>query len=147
MALAEDRSQTGEIVLPLCSEEISVAKRVVPTARVQVSRVSHEQEQLVDELLAREHVEIDRISMNTPVDTMPAVREEGDTIIVPIVEEVLVVEHRLILKEEVRIRRVRDQERHQERVTIRRQEAVIRRLPVEPDTEVNTAGVVAPKVD
>jgi len=62
---------------------------------------------------------------------MPAVREEGDTIIVPIVEEVLVIERRLFLKEEVRIRRVRSTERHQESVIIRHQEAVVTRLPVE----------------
>ena len=62
---------------------------------------------------------------------MPPVREEGDTIVVPIVEEVLVVERRLFLKEEVSIRRVRSTERHQETVTVRHQEAVVTRLPVE----------------
>jgi uncharacterized protein (TIGR02271 family) len=125
-------TETREIVVPLYAEELSVSKRVVPESRVQVSRVTHEQEQLVDELLAREHVEIDRIPIGQPVDTMPAVREEDGTIIVPVVEEVLTIERRLILKEEVRIRKVRDKERHQERVTVRKQEAIITRLPIEP---------------
>ena len=48
-----------------------------------------------------------------------------------IVEEVLVVERRLLLKEEVHVRRVRSTERHQESVTLRHQEAVVTRLPVE----------------
>jgi stress response protein YsnF len=59
------------------------------------------------------------------------VREEGDTIIIPIVEEVLTIERRLVLKEEVRIRRIRETERYQERVTLRKQQAVVNRLPVE----------------
>jgi stress response protein YsnF len=63
---------------------------------------------------------------------MPAIREEGDTIVIPIVEEVLVVERRLFLKEEVRVRRVSSTERHQESVTLRHHEAVVTRLPAEP---------------
>ena len=130
----EDSSpeKIGEAVMPLSAEEIAVTKRVVETGRVRVARVTHEREQLIDELLARETVEVSRASIGEHVDTMPAVREEGDTIVIPIVEEVLVVERRLFLKEEVRVRRVRTTERHQESVTLRHQEAVVTRLPVEP---------------
>jgi uncharacterized protein (TIGR02271 family) len=52
--------------------------------------------------------------------------------VIPIVEEVLVIERRLLLKEVVRVRRVRSTERHQESVTLRHHEAVVTRLPVEP---------------
>jgi uncharacterized protein (TIGR02271 family) len=118
--------------MPLLAEEIAVSKQVVKTGRVQVARVTHEREQLIDELLAHETVEIDRIPIGRQVEAMPAVRDEGDTIVIPIVEEVLVVELRLLLKEEVRVRRVRSTERHQESVTLRHHEAVVTRLPVEP---------------
>jgi stress response protein YsnF len=50
---------------------------------------------------------------------MPTVREEGDTIVIPIVEEVLVVERRLFLKEEVHVGRVTSTERHHKSVTLR----------------------------
>ncbi|MGC2199360.1 MAG: YsnF/AvaK domain-containing protein [Stellaceae bacterium] len=123
--------QTAESVIPLLAEEVAVSKQVVETGRVQVVRVTHEREQLIDELLARETVEISRARIGQHVDAMPAVREEGDTIVIPIVEEVLVVERRLFLKEEVRIRRVRTTERHQESVTLRHQEAAVTRVPVE----------------
>jgi stress response protein YsnF len=43
---------------------------------------------------------------------MPQVQLEGETIVVPIVDEYLVVEHRLYLREEIRIRRLRKLERH-----------------------------------
>jgi hypothetical protein len=39
----------------------------------------------------------------------------------------LVVERRLMLKEEIHIKRVRTTERHQEKVTLRSQEAVVTR--------------------
>ena len=123
---------TGETVIPLAAEEIEVSKQVVETGRVQVARVTHEREQLIDELLAHETVEIDRTPIGRQVDATPTIREEGDTIVIPIVEEVLVVERRLLLKEEVRVRRVRSTERHQESVTLRHHEAVVTRLPVEP---------------
>jgi uncharacterized protein (TIGR02271 family) len=125
-------NRADQTVIPLAAEEAAVSKRVVEMGRVQVARVTHEREQLIDELLARETAEIERTSIGRQVDAMPAVRQEEDVIIIPIVEEVLVVERRLILKEEVRIRRVRSTERHQESVTLRYQEAVVTHLPVEP---------------
>jgi uncharacterized protein (TIGR02271 family) len=121
----------SENVVPLLAEEVAVTKQVVETGRVQIARVTHQREHLIDELLARQTVEIERTPIGQHVDAMPAVREEDDTIVVPIVEEVLVVERRLFLKEEVRIRQVRSTERHQESVTLRRQEAVVTRIPVE----------------
>jgi uncharacterized protein (TIGR02271 family) len=123
--------KTGETVIPLLAEEVAVAKKVIETGRVRVARVTHEREQLIDELLAHQTAEIERVRIGQQVDTMPAVREEGDTIVIPIVEEVLVIERRLFLKEEVRVRRVRSTERHQETVTVRHHEAVVTRLPVE----------------
>ena len=130
----DDRApdKTGETVIPLLAEEVAIAKQVVETGRVQVSRVTHEREQLIDELLAHETVEIDRTPIGRQIDAMPAVRDEGDTIVIPIVEEVLVIERRLLLKEEVRVRRVRSTERHQETVTLRHHEAVVTHLPAEP---------------
>ena len=117
--------------MPLHAEEISISKEKLETGRVQVSTVTRDHEQLVDELLTNEHVEIDRIPIGKAIDARPDVREEADSIIVPVVEEVLVLERRLILKEEVHIRRVRGTERHQERVKLRKQEALVTRVPIE----------------
>jgi len=123
-------AQPAETVLPLVAEEASVSKRVVETGRVQVARVTHEREQLIDELLAHQRVEIVTVPIGEHVDRMPAVKEEGDTVVIPIVEEVLVTERRLFLREEVRVRRVHSTERHQESVTLRHHEALVSHLPV-----------------
>jgi stress response protein YsnF len=56
------------------------------------------------------------------------VRYEGDTMIVSIMEEVLVVEKRWMLKEEIHLRQ-RRVERHQpQRVTLRREEALVEHI-------------------
>jgi stress response protein YsnF len=61
------------------------------------------------------------------VDAAPPVRTEGDVTIVPVLEEVLVVEKRLVLKEELRIRRSRRQETEEIPVRLRKQRAVVER--------------------
>ncbi|WP_239025171.1 YsnF/AvaK domain-containing protein [Rhodoligotrophos defluvii] len=122
-------------MIPLHAEELSVSKEKVETGRVHVGTVTRTHEEMVDEELASEHVKIERVSVNRPIDAVPSVRHEGNVTIVPVLEEVLVVERRLMLKEEIHIRRVRTTERHRESVTLRRQEAVISHVPAKTSPE------------
>jgi stress response protein YsnF len=62
------------------------------------------------------------------VDIAPEVRTEDGVVIVPVLEEVLVVEKRLFLKEELHIRRSVTQEEVEVPITLRKQRAVIERL-------------------
>jgi uncharacterized protein (TIGR02271 family) len=117
-----------QTVIPLHGEEISVGKQRIVTGRVKVTTVTKEHEQLVKELLEYDHVEIERTAVGKEVDQAPSVREDGDTLIIPIVEEVVVVQRRLVLKEEIRVHRKRETQPYQERVVVRKQEAVITRL-------------------
>jgi stress response protein YsnF len=122
-------AEDGDAVIPLLTEQIAVTRRTVVTGRVQVQTVTREGEHLVDELLSSQQVEVERVPVGKVVDSIPAVREDDNEIVVPVVEEILTVQRRLILKEEVHIRKTRSSRRHQERVPIRRQEAVVTRLP------------------
>ena len=114
--------------LRLFAEELSVGKETVETGRLRVSKQTHTREAVVDEDLFRERAEIERVPIGRQVFEMPPVRQEGETTIVPIVEEVIYTERRLMLKEELRISRRRTTEHFQETVTIRYQEAVISRV-------------------
>jgi len=122
-----DEGTRDDATLPLLAEELAVAREKVETGRVRISTRTHEREALIDENLARERIEIETVPVGLRIDAVPEVRQEGDTTIVPVVEEVLVVERRLVLKEEIRIKRVRTTERHQEKVMLRHQEAVVTR--------------------
>lgn len=128
-ALPPPASYDSEIVIPLLEEEVAVTKQVVETGRVAVTRVTHEQSELIAEPLATETVEISRVPIGRRVEQMPAVREEGDTVVIPVVEERLLVERQLFLKEEVRVRRVRTAGTHQENVILRHHEVTVKRHP------------------
>jgi uncharacterized protein (TIGR02271 family) len=124
----KETNDRDQVVVPLHAEEVSIAKRRVVTGQVKVGTVTRESEQLVEELLEHEHVEIERVAIDKQVDKAPPVRQEGDTLIIPILEEIVVVERRLLLKEEVRVHRTREKQPYRERVVVRKQEAVITRL-------------------
>src|SRR5215472_7462043 len=132
-----------DVVVPLYQEQASVTKRRFVTGRVKVSRVTHQSEKLLIETLAQQRVKIDRIPIGKLINAVPKIREKGDAIIIPIVEEIPVVEHRLVLMEEVWVRRIRSKENHRQRVMLRCQEAVITRDPVEPPVASEaTEGIV-----
>jgi Domain of unknown function (DUF2382) len=59
-------------------------------------------------------VEIERFPIGRPVDSAPAIRQQGDTTILSVFEEVFVVERKLVLKEEIHIKRVHVSERYRE---------------------------------
>ena len=120
--------EVPRIVVPLHDELAEVSRRNIVTGSVKVETVTRTRNERIEESLASEHAEIERVEMRQLVDAMPDIRTEGDTIIIPVVEEVLVVERRLFLKEEVRIRRMRRTELHAATVALREQEAVITRV-------------------
>lgn len=114
--------------LPVFEEEFHAGKRQVETGRVRVRTVTRQHEELVAQDLAREDVEIERVPIDREVEFVPELRQEGDVTIVPIVEEVLILEKRLVLKEELHIRRNRSVEHMETPVVLRRQEAVVEGL-------------------
>lgn len=136
-ALAERIDDTaGEVVLPLVEESLLVGKRRVETGRVRVSVNTEIEERVVRETLRSERTEIERIPIGRELadgEATPGMRQEPDgTVVVPVLEEVLVVERRLVLKEEIRMRLVAVHEPVEQPVTIRKQRASVERLPPLP---------------
>ena len=109
-------------------ERAVVRKRRKVTGAVRVRTVVREAEEVVDEPVSVERVEVERVPVGRWVEAAPEVRQEGDTTIIPVLEEVVVVEKRLRLVEEVRVTRQRTTRRASERVTLRREEVVVERL-------------------
>jgi stress response protein YsnF len=67
------------------------------------------------------------VEVGKEVQSAPQVRTEGDTTIISIVEEMLVVEKRLFVKEEIHIRRKSSKESIEVPVTLRKQRVVVER--------------------
>lgn len=115
-------------VLPVAEEILHVDRRRVVTDRVRVRIATTEREELIRSDLMQEAVEVTRVPVGREIEAPPAIREDGDVTIVPVVEEVLVVETRLVLKEEIHIRRIRTVEPTETKVTLRTEEAVVEHL-------------------
>jgi uncharacterized protein (TIGR02271 family) len=116
------------LVIPVIVEELDVQKRVVETGTVRITKVVHEQEALVDEPSWHDEVTVTRVPVQRVVDGPIPVRHEDDTMIVSIMEEVLVVEKRLLLKEELHIRKQRVETHQPQHITLRSEEALVERL-------------------
>jgi uncharacterized protein (TIGR02271 family) len=100
-------------------------------------RIANGQEELthahetVDEPLWREEVHVERVPVGRFVDRVPDTRSEGDLTVVPVLEEVAVVEKRLWLREELHIRRTRVETHAPTTVVLRREEVSIQPLAPE----------------
>jgi uncharacterized protein (TIGR02271 family) len=114
-------------MIELAEEAISVGKRRVETGRVRVRIRTESEETQASASLFDQDVNIRRVPIGRDVTEIPAVRQEGDVTIYPVLEEVLVVEKRLVLKEEVHVHRVVTQTEVSQPVTLRRQWADIER--------------------
>lgn len=121
--------EPAETVIPLLEEHLRLSKRLREVGRVRVSVTTGTETRRIEETLRSKLVEVERVPVGRTVAEAPPVREEGDTLVIPVLEEVLVVERRLVLREEVRLRLRVEERRHAEEVTLRRQRATIERLP------------------
>jgi stress response protein YsnF len=122
------RSKATADVVPIVEEELRVSKRQVVKGRVRVRTVVDTVEEVVRETLRSETVEVTRVPIDREVTEAPTVRTEGDVTIVPVLEEVLVVEKRLVLKEELHLRRKLETETFEQPVTLRKQRVEVERF-------------------
>lgn len=117
-------------VVPVVEETVQVGKRAIEQGRVRVSTRTETIEEIRRESLRTDAVGVTRVPIDRIIgegETAPQVRTEAGITIIPVLEEVLVVEKRLLLKEEVHIQRTTSGEEVEVPVTLRRQQAVIER--------------------
>ena len=126
----------ANLVVPLVAEELRVETRTVETGRVRIHKTVQEQEEVVDPPLLRDNMTIVRVPVGRLCEgEPPSTRQEGDTMIIPVLEEVLVVEKRLMLKEEIHVRREQSTFHAPQNVTLRREEVHVERMPIPEKTE------------
>lgn len=131
--------KSGQIVVPLLAEEIKIAREKFVTGGVRVHKTVVEQVETIDEPTLQEEVTVERITVNSFVNEPPAVRYEGDTMIVPLLKEVLVVEKKLVLYEEIRITKKHSTSRNPQNIVVRREEATLEKIA--PEQNPNDAPV------
>jgi stress response protein YsnF len=117
---------------------VRLDKRMVTTGKLRVRTIVDVETELAKATLDGETVEVTRIPIDRIVDQAPGIRVEDNVTIIPVLEEVLIVEKRLVLKEEVHIRKLATTEDVEIPVELRKQHAVIERLPADED-DTNTS--------
>lgn len=115
------------LAIPLVEERVTVGKRTVETGKVRVRAQVERHIDIARVQLDHERVQITRVPKDEEVALPPDVREEGEVTIFPVVEERLVVTKRLVLVEEVHIKRVRTSEEARQPVELARQRAIVER--------------------
>ncbi|HEY0156493.1 MAG TPA: DUF2382 domain-containing protein [Thermoanaerobaculia bacterium] len=111
-----------EVVIPVVEETAHVTKRMVDRGSVRVSKVVTEREEVIDTSTTADEIEIEHVARNTWLKKPAKPRREGDTLIVPVMEEITVVEKRILLREELYIRTKKVHKPASERVTLRREQ-------------------------
>lgn len=117
--------------IAVIQEQVQVNKKVVETGVVTIAKRVHEDRQIVDLPVVREEITVERVAINQYVETSPSVRYEGETMIIPVLQEVFV--KRLLLVEEVHVIRNRVQTSESQEVILRKEEVVVDRTPVTVD--------------
>ncbi|MGI4840274.1 MAG: DUF2382 domain-containing protein [Janthinobacterium lividum] len=120
--------------IPIVEEVATVSKRTVTTGITSVRKAVESSEYVVSELLKIQGASIDRVALGTAVDihNPPQTRVEEGVTIIPVLEEVLVVEKRLILKEELRIRHHVNEVLASQEITLRTESLVLERREIDP---------------
>ena len=118
-------------LIPLVDEKLNLQIRTITTGQVNVNITTTEEPQTFRGELSSETVTVEHIPIDKYIDEPPAVRQDGDVTVYPVVQEVLV--KRLLLREEVRVTRVRRSEPFAETTSVRRQTATVERTPAMPD--------------
>jgi uncharacterized protein (TIGR02271 family) len=116
-------------VIPVIEEQLKVQTRSQVTGVVEIRKTVNERTEIIDQPLLAEQVEVERVPVNRFVETPQPVRHEGDTMIVPLLEEVLVVEKRLLLREEIHVKTVRKEVHNPQEVVLRQEHVDVVRKP------------------
>lgn len=129
----EGKSENSEEMrIPVIEESIRVEKKWVETGKVHISKKVSEHTETIDIPLRHEEVIIERVEINEFIDSAPpAVRYEGETMIIPVLKEVLV--KRVMLVEEIRVSRKEVETFAQEEVSLKKEEIHVNKTSGDQD--------------
>ena len=132
-----DEDQRSEVI-ELVEEIATISKRRIVTGGFRVETRTELRNESAEVDLEHDVVDVTRVPINRMIDEAPEVRTEGDTTIVPVVEERFVIVKQFFLKEELHIRRRTEREIFQQTIELRRQYAVVERF--DPEGQIVSPG-------
>jgi uncharacterized protein (TIGR02271 family) len=134
-------SREDEVVIPIVAEEVSVETARVARGAVRVRKHVETNEQTVSTPLVHEEVVVERVPIDRRVDDAPPEpHEENGVLVIPVLEEIAVVEKRLVLREEIRVSRRRTTTTDSRVVALRHEVADVERVDLEHTADQEKKG-------
>lgn len=123
-----NNSKSGISKIDLVEEKLNIDIQKVETGSVQVHKKIISENVTQEIPVTHEEVQVDHVAVNQYVDVAPQTRYEGNTTIISVVKEVLVVEKRLMLVEELHISKKQVTSSATITETLRKEEIEINRI-------------------
>jgi uncharacterized protein (TIGR02271 family) len=155
-ATSMPRADQADVVVPVLEEQLRVSHRWIETGHaMRVRKLVREHTRDVELPAWREQVLVERVPVDRVIDAPVAVHHEGEVLVIPVVEERLVMRTERVLREEVRITRRRVAEPRVEPVTLRHEVAIVERfdpaaaawIEVPIETSAAAAGATVPQAE
>lgn len=121
IALDNVQDDDGVIRIETHEEFLEPVIREISRGKVLINKRIEEVPQELSVDLTQQGIAVERVPIGQVVETAPGPRWEEDTFVMPIVQEEIVVQRRLVLVEEVRLTRTSETEQHLIPGTIRRE--------------------------
>ena len=127
--LISQQIENQPATIPVIEEQLTVDKRVVEKGRVRISKKVRETDETVNIPLVQENVQVERVPINQFIaEAPPPVRYEGNVMIIPVLREVVIVEKRLVLVEELRVTKQQTQTQETQKIRLRKEEVNVKRV-------------------
>jgi uncharacterized protein (TIGR02271 family) len=118
---AREQAADLEDTLELREEELHVRREMREVGQATIRTRVEEVPARLEVEAATEEVEVEHVPIGTAVSQRRAPYQDGDVLVIPVYEEQLVVTKRLVLREELRVRRTRGLQRQLFEDTLRRE--------------------------
>jgi uncharacterized protein (TIGR02271 family) len=123
-----EQEKKNEVAVPVIEEELVTGRREVKTGSVRIRKRVQRIRKSIEMPVVKDAVRVERVPVNRVVKEIPAIREEQGRLVIPVVEEEIVVRRRLVLREEIHVIRSKVTERAAADVDVAREHAVVERL-------------------
>lgn len=117
-----------DFVVPIVQEQLSVDAEPVVTGGVRVTKRVETHDELIEQQLRTSHADVKRVKTNRVVDGPQPAERVGDTLIIPIVSEIIHVQKQWVVMEEIHITQREESETVRQTVPVNHEVAEVERL-------------------
>lgn len=135
--MAEEKD---ELVVPVVSEDVHADAVPVETGGVRVIKRVEEHNEILEQELRKGRVEIRRIKTDRVVDGPLPAQRVGNTLIIPVVSEVLRVTKEWVVTEEIHVTQIEEREKFEQTVPVSREVADVERFDEKGRVHLESVG-------